>query len=128
MAIYHELWYNMYVDEMKPITDPIVDTLLYLPRETLRAGKELAAEAPRKAFKTITGITWNIVRLPMFMLMNIPLLPGPTRPDGSQDMLSLGETRSRVRNIASLSQQGKLFDSKSVRRALNEGNESEMAA
>jgi len=105
------------------LTKPIGDALLHVPRETMRAGKELATEAPRKAFRTISGITWNVVRLPLTLLMNIPLLPGPVNPDGSQDMLSLGEARSRVEAIASLSKQGRLFDPESVKNILRAGNE-----
>lgn len=113
---------------IEQLTKPIGDVLLHVPRETVKAGKELASEAPRKAFKTISGITWKIVRLPLTLLMNIPLLPGPTSPDGSQDMMSLGEAKSRVEAIASLSQQGKLFDAKSVRRILNPRNNDEIAS
>lgn len=59
----------------KQLTDPIKDTLLYLPKETVRAGKELALTAPRKAFQTILGISWKTVRLPLVALLNLPLLP-----------------------------------------------------
>jgi len=109
------------------LTKPIGDALLHIPRETVRAGKELATEAPRKALKTIAGISLNIVRFPLTLLLNIPFLPGPVNPDGSQDMMSLGEAKSRVEAIASLSQQGKLFDAKSVRRVLGAKNADETA-
>ena len=118
-----EEW-NSGIDQL---TKPIGDALLHVPRETLKAGKELATEAPRKVLKTITNISLNIVRFPLTLLMNIPFLPGPVNPDGSQDMLSLGEARSRVRDITALSQQGKLFDVKSIKRILNAGKEDEIA-
>jgi len=61
------------------LTDPIKDALLFMPRETLRAGKDIALGAPRKAFKTITGIMLNVARLPLIALLNLPLLPTPKR-------------------------------------------------
>ena len=109
------------------ITDPIKDTLLYVPKETLRAGKELATEAPRKAFKTILGISWKIARLPLIALMNLPLLPSPKSADGSQGMMTFGEARYKVRDITALSRQGKLFDSASIKSVLNADNEDQTA-
>jgi len=113
---------------LNQLTEPIKNTLLYVPKETVRAGKEMATGAPRKAFKTIMGISLSIVRLPLTLLMNLPLLPAPTKPDGSQDMMSLGEVRGKARNIASLSRQGRLFDSQSIQNVLNPENNDELAS
>lgn len=71
--------YNIYMSEwesgVNQLTDPIKDTLLHLPRETLRAGRELATESPRKAFRTIANISLGVVRMPLLLLLNVPLLP-----------------------------------------------------
>lgn len=60
------------------LTTPITNTLLYLPKKTLEAGKDMALGAPEKAFRGIVGISLSVARLPLMALLNIPFLPNGT--------------------------------------------------